>query len=108
MTGVLRDHRVLRGFVIVAALTAPVFAQTAPDRSRPPSLGPAPQLDLPAIQKRVLSNGLAVWFVESHEVPVVQVNLVMRAGAGDDPAGKFGTASLTAAMLDEGAGTRSA
>ena len=30
------------------------------------------------------------------------------AGAADDPAGKFGLASLTAAMLDEGAGTRSA
>ena len=29
-------------------------------------------------------------------------------GAGDDPAGKFGVASLTAAMLDEGAGSRSA
>jgi predicted Zn-dependent peptidase len=105
---VLRDHRVLRGLAIVAALSAPVFAQTAPDRSRPPSLGPTPQLDLPAIQKRALSNGLAVWLVESHEVPVVQMNVVVRAGAGDDPAGKFGTASLTAAMLDEGAGARSA
>ena len=84
------------------------WAQAPPDRSRPPALAPTPQLDLPAIQKRTLSNGLAVWLVESHEVPIVQVNLVVRAGAGDDPAGKFGTASLTAAMLDEGAGTRSA
>ena len=49
-----------------------------------------------------------MWLVESHEVPIVQVNVVVRAGAGDDPAGKFGTASLTAAMLDEGAGARSA
>jgi predicted Zn-dependent peptidase len=49
-----------------------------------------------------------VWLVESHEVPLVQINLVVRAGAGDDPAGKFGLASLTAAMIDEGAGSRSA
>ncbi len=103
----LRNHRVLRVWVFVAALSAPVWAQ-APDRSHPPSLGPTPQLDLPGIQKRALSNGLAVWLVESHEVPIVQVNVVVKAGAGDDPAGKFGTASLTAAMLDEGAGTRSA
>jgi predicted Zn-dependent peptidase len=48
-----------------------------------------------------------VWIVETHEVPLVQVNLLIRAGSGDDPAGKFGVASLTAAMLDEGAGTRS-
>jgi hypothetical protein len=31
-----------------------------------------------------------VWIVESHEVPLVQVNLVVQAGSGDDPAGKFG------------------
>jgi predicted Zn-dependent peptidase len=41
-------------------------------------------------------------------VPLVQINLVVHAGSGDDPAAAFGLASLTAAMLDEGAGTRSA
>ena len=69
---------------------------------------PAPALKLPAIQKRQLSNGLPVWIVELHEVPVAQVNLVVLSGSADDPAGKFGVASLTAAMLDEGAGSRSA
>jgi zinc protease len=93
---------------LCAVLGVPVWAQTLPDRTKPPALAPTPQLDLPAIQKRALSNGLAVWLVESHEVPIVQINMVVRAGAGDDPAGKFGTASLTAAMLDEGAGSRSA
>ena len=80
----------------------------AQDRSKPPELAPAPALDLPVIQKRTLSNGLPVWIVESHEVPIVQVSLVVLAGSGDDPAGKFGVASLTAAMLDEGAGARAA
>jgi predicted Zn-dependent peptidase len=79
-----------------------------PDRTKPPALGAAPQLKLPPIQKRTLSNGLPVWLIEAHEVPLVQVNLLLKAGAGDDPAGKFGVASLTAAMLDEGAGKRTA
>lgn len=83
-------------------------AQAPPDRTRPPALGPAPAVTLPSIHKRVLSTGLAVWLVEAHEAPVVQVALVVRAGSGDDPQGQFGTASLTSAMLDEGAGTRSA
>ena len=87
---------------------AALVAQGAPDRSKPPALGAAPQLNLPPIQKRMLSNGLPVWLVEAHEVPMVQINLLVKAGAGDDPAGKFGVASLTAAMLDEGAGTRTA
>jgi zinc protease len=79
-----------------------------PDRSKPPALGAAPELKLPAIQKAALSNGVPIWLVESHEVPLVQVNLLIRSGSGDDPAGKFGLASLTMAMLDEGAGSRNA
>src|SRR5882757_5122724 len=89
------------------AVTALVHAQ-APDRSKPPQSGPPPVLRLPAIQKRMLTNGLPVWIVERHEVPVVHVNLVVLSGTGDDPAGKFGVASLTASMLTEGAGSRSA
>jgi zinc protease len=79
----------------------------APDRSKPPAMGPAPMLTLPQIQKRPLTNGLPVWIVELHEVPVVQVNLVVRGGTANDPQGKFGIASLMTAMLTEGAGTRS-
>jgi zinc protease len=90
-------------FVFVA-----LVAQERADRSRPPALGPAPQLNLPPIQKRMLSNGLPVWVIEAHKVPLVQVNLVVTAGSGNDPAGTFGVASMTAAMLDEGAGSRSA
>ena len=94
--------------VLIVLSAVALVAQGAPDRSKPPTIGAAPRLNLPEIQKRTLSNGLAVWLVESHEVPLVQLNLLVKAGAGDDPAGKFGVASLTAAMLDEGAGSRDA
>ena len=59
------------------------------------------------IQKRRLTNGLAVWIVEHHDVPIVQVSLVVPRGTGDDPPGRFGLASLVSAMLTEGAGSRS-
>ena len=88
-------------------MLAAVDAQ-APDRSKPPSLAPPLPLKLPPIETRTLSNGLAVWLVESHEVPIVQLSLVVRAGGAEDPPGRYGTASFTAAMLDEGAGNRSA
>ena len=94
--------------VVAVCAAATLAAQNAPDRGKPPALGPPPVLNLPPIQKRTLSNGLPVWIIETHEVPLVQVDLLVLAGSGDDPAGKFGTASLTAAMLDEGAGVRSA
>ena len=99
---------VVAAAVIATSSTTRVTAQQAPDRSRAPEPGPPPTLKLPAIQKRQLTNGLPVWIVELHGVPVVQVNLVVLSGSGDDPAGKFGVANLTASMLEEGAGSRSA
>ena len=101
-------RRLMGTALVTIALAAMVSAQVRPDRSKPPALGAAPRLTLPAIQKRALTNGLPVWIVEQHEVPLVQVNLVVMAGANDDPAGKFGVSSLTSAMLDEGAGKRNA
>ncbi len=84
------------------------LARQAPDRSAAPKPGPVPALKLPDVQKRTLSNGLPVWIVELHKVPVVQVTLAVRAGSSADPAGQFGLASLAAEMLDEGAGSRDA
>lgn len=95
------------GTVGVSAVSEPA-AQQAPDRTAPPKPGPPPALKLPALQKRTLSNGLAVWIVELHKVPVVDVTLAVKGGSGADPARKFGLANLTAEMLDEGAGRRNA
>jgi predicted Zn-dependent peptidase len=87
--------------------TLNLFAQT-PDRSKPPELGPPPVLKVPPIQHLKLSNGLPVVLVEKNQVPLVDIILQVSAGSGMDPAGKTGLASVTLAMLDEGAGTRNA
>ena len=104
----MRSIRALILIALLPAAAATLSAQQAPDRTRPPQPGPPAALKLPAIQKQKLSNGLPVWIVEMHEVPVAQVNLVVSSGTANDPPGKFGVASLTAAMLEEGAGSRSA
>jgi predicted Zn-dependent peptidase len=90
------------------AATLAIDAQQAPDRTKPPVTGPAPALKIPPIQKRALANGLPVWVVEMHEVPVVDVTLIVKSGGASDPPASFGLASLTADMLDEGAGMRDA
>jgi predicted Zn-dependent peptidase len=92
-------------FCVLAAVT---IAAQKPDRGTPPKPGTPPALKLPPIQKLKLANGLPVWLVEQHEVPLVQVNAIVRAGSGADPAGKSGVANMTANMLDEGAGEKSA
>lgn len=98
---------VVLALVIGVGMRATVDAQR-PVRTSPPVPGSPPAFTLPAVQKRALSNGIPLWIIEAHEVPLVQVNLLVAAGSGADPEGKYGTASLTAAMLDEGAGQRSA
>lgn len=88
-------------------LTGEARAQK-PDRSTPPELGPPPSLQLPPIQRFTLSNGLPVVLMEKHQVPLVQINLLVRAGTANDPEEKRGLASMTAAMMQEGAGDRDA
>ncbi len=84
------------------------LAAQGPDRSGPPPLGPPPQLHLPAIQHFTLANGLPVVLLEKHTLPLLQVEVLVRAGSAADPADKSGLASMTAAMMEEGAGGRNA
>lgn len=93
---------------VAVVASSPLIAQQRPDRSKPPVTGPAPELKLPPIQKFTLGNGLRVWLLEQHEVPLVQANLVVLSGASADVPGQFGAASMTAAMLDEGAAGKAA
>src|SRR5262249_56264128 len=59
-------------------------------------------------EKSGLPNGLGVWAVHHRQVPVIAFDLLVRRGASADPPGKDGLAALTADMLDEGSGERSA
>ncbi|MGQ0733129.1 MAG: M16 family metallopeptidase [Acidobacteriota bacterium] len=99
---------VVPALLVLMAMGGTAAQAQSPDRTSPPKPGAPPALKLPPIQKLSLSNGLAVWIVEQHEVPIAQINVVIRAGSGADPSGKYGVGSMTAAMLSEGAGTRNA
>jgi predicted Zn-dependent peptidase len=98
--------------ITVWALSLILFTAIAsaqkPDRSSPPQLGPPPFLHLNDIQRFTLSNGLSIVLYEKHDVPLVEVNLIVNSGSVNDPAGKPGVASMTAALMTEGAGARSA
>jgi zinc protease len=70
--------------------------------------GAADELRLPPITRATLDNGLRVQVVEYHELPLVEVQLMVGAGAAQDPKGKDGLAALTADALRRGAGKLSA
>ncbi|HZH80444.1 MAG TPA: pitrilysin family protein [Gemmatimonadales bacterium] len=78
------------------------------DRTKPPALAPPPALKLPVVQTATLANGLTLAVAEMHKVPVVDVQVMIDAGAARDPVDAPGLATFTAAMLQQGAGTRGA
>lgn len=82
--------------------------ETGVDRTKEPSAAAEPSFAPPKIQTATLSNGLELYLVEDHRLPLIDANLLIRSGWAADPSGKPATASLTAEMIDEGTKTRTA
>lgn len=83
-------------------------AEVAVDRSSMPAPAPDRGFNPPKIQTAELDNGLKIYLVEKHDLPLVQISLSVPSGWSADPADKPGCASLTAELMDEGAGGRDA
>jgi zinc protease len=62
----------------------------------------------PRVDSWTLKSGVRVLFVERHDLPIVSVRVVTGAGAGDVTGERPGAVSFTGALLEDGAGTRSA
>ncbi len=53
-------------------------------------------------QKMTLDNGLIIIMVEHHELPIVAMELLVKAGSAHDPQGKFGMSHIVSQLLREG------
>ena len=69
-------------------------ADVAVDRTELPGSTGERDFTPPAIQTATLDNGLKLYLVEKHELPLVEVRLNVMRGWAADPAGKPGTAAL--------------
>jgi len=96
------------GALLLSVSPTVLLSGQAVDRTKPPELPPPPALKLPAVQTATLPNGLQLAVVETHKVPVVDVQVVLDAGAAHDPADLPGLATFTTTMLQQGAGRRGA
>ena len=96
----------LAGALMAALAPAAAYAQQF-DRAQVPALDKPPVLKLPSLERGSLPNGVTLQLVQQHELPLVQVTLVITGGTKLD-ASQPGLASFTTRMLTEGAGTRDA
>jgi zinc protease len=87
---------------------APEFEASQAWRATPPKPGPERALILPKPSVFTLSNGLSVYLVERHQLPIVSAQLITLAGDAANPVEHPGLAGLTAALLTEGTARRSA
>lgn len=58
----------------------------------------------PEPDRMVLENGMVVYFLEDHELPLINLTATMRTGSWLDPADKIGLASLTGSVMRTGGG----
>ena len=81
---------------------------SAVDRSSAPEAGAPRPYHFPHIHRTTLDNGLRVLIAENHNAPIVALRTIVKSGADHDVAELAGLASVTADLLDEGAGSRDA
>ena len=71
--------------------------------ARPESLTfPALQFKPPQAERIALQNGMTIYVLTDHELPLVNIHAVLKAGAYFDPEGKEGLAELTGTLLRTG------
>lgn len=81
---------------------APFRASGIVDWSKPPAPTAEPSFAPPEAVRSTLANGMTVLVVESHQLPLVAVTLVVPgAGSAFDPQRQPGLAALAADMIDE-------
>ena len=56
----------------------------------------------PKAERAVLENGMVLYLLEDHELPLVQINAMIRTGSVYEPADKIGLAGLTGAVMRTG------
>jgi len=85
-----------------------VPARETPDaefRRSAPAAGRPGRFVAPRIQRFQLANGMRVYLVEQHQLPIVVARYITRRGGDDVPVEQAGIAHMTASLLEQGTST---
>ena len=92
----------------LAFIVLPLLAVAQQPAATPPAswkdlkFPPLKEIKLPKIEDFTLPNGMKVYLLEDHELPLVRGSALIRTGNLFDPAGKIGLASVTGDAIRSG------
>jgi len=91
-------------FLIAASCVLCCCVRPAEQRLLRPDEIPAKPLRyrIPQPQRVVLDNGLVLYLLEDHELPLIEATALIRTGAVYDPDGRAGLAALTGEVMRSG------
>jgi predicted Zn-dependent peptidase len=88
-------------FVMVLSLTicSMSFGQKSYKELKYP---PLHELKMPEVQREVLPNGMILFLVEDHDLPLIELSCLIKVGSVYEPADKVGLAEITGAVMRTG------
>jgi zinc protease len=87
--------------LLVVLLRLPAVAATARHYTDL-SFGPLPEVKVPKYSRYVMDNGMVVYLMEDHELPLVGGTAIIRTGDRLEPADQVGLASLAGTVMRTG------
>jgi zinc protease len=100
--------KIRAAFCALLALPWVAFTQQPRSAPVPPAswkdlrFPPLKAIEIPKIEETTLLNGMKVYLLESHELPLVRGSALVRTGNLFDPADKVGLASITGDTIRSG------
>lgn len=88
---------------MVSSVSSALAADVAQMDPRQMTFKPV-EFNPPDPDRVVLENGMVVYLLEDHELPLITITATMRTGGWLDPADKIGLASLTGSVMRTGGG----
>src|SRR5271166_4845047 len=85
-------------FAFIASAQQAVIPPSWKDLKYPP----LKQIQIPKVEESTLPNGLKIYLLENHELPLVRGLALVRTGNRFVPADKIGLATITGSLIRSG------
>lgn len=98
----MNAQRYLLTLALLLGLTVPAMAQKHYTELEYP---PLPDFDIPEAERVELDNGMILFLIEDHELPLISMSARIGVGSVHEPAEKVGLASVTGTVMRTGGTT---